>query len=61
MVPGELKLLAHGYSATQICPTLKPELVTNLLRMRFMGERDLPSNMAVTHIYYVLRCSRVLI
>ena len=28
VVPGEMKFLAHGYSATQICLTLKPELLS---------------------------------
>lgn len=60
-VPGEMKFLAHGYSATQICLTLEPELLTTLLRMRFPGEKDLPNHMTVTKIYYVLRHTLVLI
>lgn len=48
LVPEEIKFLARGYSATQICVTLKPELLTTLPQKRLRGEKGLPNTMTVT-------------
>ena len=56
-VQGKRSHLAHGYSATQILLTPKPELLATLSQMRLVGEKELPNN-TVTMSWEMLRLSK---